>query len=210
MERRTFLTALTSFPTAGCVGNAGRGDETTSQHITTTTKTMTSSTHSDSEPLRTVTVKQSDSLTTMLQTSLSANLLKSEITRNHTALLEIRITNTSCTEQTYDFGHISVFSATASVDERWLLVEPNQLESPSGECWSHPKSDEEPGSLATRKQLAPEESATQKFELWSNSKLEERECMPPGEYRFEDEYRVKNGSEESSDFQWGFTLEIRK
>lgn len=220
MQRREFLGVIGSLSATGCVGNSTSSGESTTTSVSTATtetktdasteRTMTGSSPSDTELLRSVSVERRDSLASRLQTQLNVELPKSNITPDHTAVVEIKLVNVSKSKQTYEFGPLSVFSATASTDNRWLLVEPEQLERPSDQCWSHPKSKKEPGALATRRELAPDESATRKFELWSNSRSVEDDCMPPGEYRFEDEYHVRRTDEADSEFTWGFTLKIRE
>lgn len=211
-----------SLSVAGCVGDWESDSESMPTSVSTASettvtetdapaeRTMTGSTPSDTEPLRSVSVERRDSLASRLQTQLNVELPKSNITPEHTAVIEVELVNASESKQTYEFGPVPVFSATASTDSQWLLVKPGQLDRPSDGCWSHPKSKKEPGALATRRELAPDESATRKFELWSNSRSAGDGCMPSGKYRFEDEYRVRRADGADSEFTWGFTLEIRE
>lgn len=223
MNRREFVATAGLLSLPGCIG----GSQTDSESVPTTTtsttsettvpetdepseQTMTETPTADPEPLRNVSVEQRDSLEQKLQTHLDAKLLNSRITSSHTAVVEVSIENTGESKRTYQFGPVPVFSATASTDDRWLLVKPDQLERPTDGCWSHPKSKKEPGALATVLELAPGESATRTFELWSNSRLTRDNCMPTGEYRFEDEYHVRRPDEEDDEFVWGFTVKIRE
>lgn len=223
MKRRAFVATAGVLPVVGCVGRSGADDESTPTSTTSTAsettgpetdrpseQTMTGTSTSDIRPLRSVSVEQRDSLEQGLGARLDVELLKSTITSDHTAVMEVSIVNTGESNRTYQFGPIPVFSATASTDDRWLLVKPEQLERPSDGCWSHPKSKKEPGALATVRELAPGESAARTFELWSNSRLTEESCLPTGEYRFEDEYRVRQSDEKDDEFAWGFTLQVRE
>lgn len=223
MKRRKFVATAGILSVPGCIGGSG----TDSESVTTTAastasettvpetdrhseQTMTDTSPSDAEAFRSVSVEQQDSLKQKLQTRLNVELLQSHITSSQTAVVEVSIMNTGESKRTYQFGPVPVFSATTSTDDQWLLVNPDELERPTDGCWSHPKNKKEPGALATVQELVPGESATRTFELWSNSRSAGENCMPTGEYRFEDEYRIRRSDEEDAEFVWGFTLRIRE
>ena len=197
MRRRTVITGIGTTLT---VGSAGCISQTATPDGTVTTQ--------DPDALRSVEIIEQGEVPHEVEADLTADVVESTVTPNHTAKIHINFTNKGG-ERDFDFGDLPPFTVTRSkeYDPGTLLLGPKRDYEQSGrECW-RPQSSNAGGYNGNVKIISLEQngSITREARLWGDpGNADQNICLPTGEFRFECKYVF--GFNNSPLFRWGFTI----
>ena len=201
MRRRAVITGMgttLTVVTTGCSNQTAGPDD---NGIETT---------QDPDALRSVEIIEQGEVPHEVEADLTADVVDSTVTPNHTAKIHINFTNNG-EERDFDFGDLPPFTVTRSkeYDPGTLLLEPKGDYEKSGrECW-RPQSANAGAYNANAKIISLEqsESITREAKLWGDPGNADRNiCLPTGEFRFERTYVF--GFNNSPSFRWGFTISL--
>lgn len=124
------------------------------------------------------------------------------ITTEHTAELWLRFTNET-TSRDVQFGMRPPFSTTTDETGHWGLASEGTLDGRLGErCWAIEYGPGVDGALQYIT-LDRCESLTKRLYLWGIASDDDTECMPMGEFTFEQSYELPDG-----EATWEFTVSI--
>jgi hypothetical protein len=169
-----------------------------------------SATTQDPDALRSVEIIEQGEVPHEVEADLTANVVESTVTSNHTAKIHISFINKG-EGRDFDFGDLPPFTVTRSKehDPGTLLLGPKREYEKSGrECW-RPQSSNAGAYNANAKLVTLEqnESITRESRLWGDPGNADRNiCLPTGEFHFERKYVF--GFNDSSWFRWGFTISL--
>lgn len=145
-----------------------------------------------------------DEMTDESDLLLDVDVVEPAVTNDHPGKIRITITNTGANPRDISEGHLSAPIASVEREPGLLLSPPEDNWERKLDCWQPteaPKDHEATG----RVRLIPGAEEQVEYEVWSHHANES--CMPAGEYRFEEHYRVSNGDEQQS--ERSFTLRVR-
>ena len=201
MRRRAVITGMgttLTVVTTGCSNQTAGPDD---NGIETT---------QDPDALRSVEIIEHGQAPHEVEADLTADVVESTVTPNHTAKIHISFTNKG-EGRDFDFGDLPPFTVTRSMehDPGTLLLGPKRDYEKSGrECW-RPRSSNTGGYNANAKivTLEQNESITREARLWGDPGNSDRNiCLPTGKFRFERKYVF--GFNDSPSFRWGFTISL--
>ena len=201
MRRRTVITGMGTTLT---VATTGCSNQTASPDDNGTATTQ------DPDALRSVEIIGQGEVPHEVEADLTAEVVESTVTSNHTAKIHINFTNKG-EGRDFDFGDLPPFTVTRSKkhDPGTLLLGPKRDYEKSGrECW-RPQSSNAGGYNANAKivTLEQNESIKREARLWGDpGNADQNICLPTGEFRFEREYVF--GFLDSPSFRWGFTISL--
>ena len=201
MRRRTVITGLGTTLT---VGSAGCNSQTATPDDNGTETTQ------DSDALRSVEIIKQREVPDEVEADLTADLVESTVTSNHTAKVHINFTNGG-EKRDFTFGDLPPFTVTRSMEDNpgTLLLGPKRdYEKSERECWrpqsSHAGAYNGNAEIVT---LEQNESIEREARLWGDTtNADQNICLPTGEFRFEREYVF--GFLDSPSFRWGFTMSL--
>jgi hypothetical protein len=197
MNRRVFLKSTitgTFGALAGCSGESEKPDLPLSVKIT-----------------------EVDELDERLQVGIDVEVLNNEVTSDDPALIQITITNQADTEQTIYSGSVPVFTDLVSTEmngNRIILrryttntTGTYNTDKVADDCWQWDNDRVGTSTIAWSEDLAPEATVSEEFIIFGHPD-NATPCLPPGEYRFEnDGYRLNEDDSEAG-FTWGFSVLI--
>lgn len=142
-------------------------------------------------------------------------LTKTEITGDHTAVLEVSITNTG--DETRYITPVDAATAeyVTSADGELTLLWPEVSETMTGPipedgCW---KATDAQNELARGTMvLDPDQSRTSETYVYGSPDLPDGTCLPTGEHEFSVQADATTDPSSGSDpreYTWGFTLDVR-
>lgn len=227
MDRRQFVAALGTTLVAGCSGTddeSSVGTTRTSTTIATTNTTRTETptatetsptgttsrdtTTADLEVLRRVSV-ESGTVADEHEVVLSASSIREEVTTRQPASVMVVLTNTASEPRSFTTGFRPTFSGVYSEASNpgLVLLSPDEDRERTGpNCWRPKLSPGIPESGNTWS-LREAESSYMVLELWDDP--DNDDCLPPGTYRFEDDYEVDaTGTDERASVTLGFELSV--
>lgn len=233
MDRRQFVAALGTTLVAGCSGTDDESPPQTTRNSTTTaptangttetptatelpTATETSPTETtardtttaESEVLRRVSV-ESGTVSNEHEVVLSASVLREEATTRQPATVMVVLTNTASEPRSFTTGFRPTFSGvySESSNQGLVVLSPDEdRERVDSNCWRPKLSPGIPESASTWS-LREAESSYVVLELWDDP--DNDDCLPPGTYRFEDDYEVGPiGGDERASVTLGFELSV--
>lgn len=227
-RRETLRLGGTALATAlaGCTSGGRESDsETTTSAAGTTTATRTTTTEkptttttteepttaaiASDERLREVTVV-SGTVSAEHGAVLSAAMVEEDVTPEHPAQVLVVLTNTADHERSFEVGGRPAFGTLRSEESDpglLLLSSDREVERAAPDCWRprEPPPVFEPLNSAG---LRPGGSAFVVLEVWGQAG-NEGTCLPPGSYRFTDEYDVRALDEtEETTVALGFALSV--
>ncbi len=192
MHRRALLSSVAVL-SAGCLGSITSNSEP-SGHLR---DVRLQSVHDDEVPDR---------------LAFDVSVDRSEITVDRTAEVTVSLTNDSDAPLVVRHGSDSPFTPTGSENAKWRLASSGKdITKRSKRCWEPEDVHAFATELAhTYREYEPGQSRTITLELWSYPvEGDERECMPPGTFRFVDDNQLAEMDRSPiTDFEWGFELAV--
>lgn len=191
MRRRSFLAISLSALCAGCTGSG-----------------------TASELPKSVTVTGSDSLSKDAGIAVTAEIENRTVTEDDPAVVRVTIANQSDEEKTVYSGSVPVFADAVSTSDdgnRVILRSDtpgiDELDRVAADCWQWDHDHVSTGAGVWNKDIDPGGSVSEEFILFGHPTNSDP-CLPSGEYKFEDSYRVRHGESEQ-ELTWGFQIRIQ-
>lgn len=165
---------------------------------------------SPEDVFRTVTVESLDTdRLAQLDVEPSVEVVEPTVTGEHTGRVELSLTNRGDGPQTVGYESCppaDEHTASRSDGEGRLVLlraDEQAFEPASEECWRPSEMDFFVGEPCGPAELdvGAGETLTRTYELWDYPKNDR--CMPPGEYRFGETYRV-----DGREYEWTFTVRV--
>ena len=201
---RTTRASTTTGPTA----NGTTGTPTTTESPTPTETTARDTTTIESEVLRRVSV-ESGTVSDEHEVVLAATEIRKEATTRRPASVMVVLTNTASEPRSYTTGFRPTFSGVFSETSNpgLVLLSPDDgRERTRPNCWRPKLSPGIPESANTWS-LGEAESSYVVLDLWDDP--DNDNCLPPGTYRFEDDYEVDDGaSDDPVSVTFGFEMSV--
>lgn len=214
LKRRRFLCSSLVL-LAGCASRNQQSGETPEQPPCDEPTPATTTARGDI--LREVEVRNVDS-SPVNGTSFSVRLPRRAMTTDHPATVEIAFRNEGSESREFGFGRPAPFATRVS-DQRpgWTLLDAESLSKSdeptrvTEDCWKPDYDDQsayEQLDIVDYYELNRCDVLSETYQLWTHFRHEE--CMPVGQYRFEDTVHLKEAPDpsEETQFRWGFSLEI--
>jgi hypothetical protein len=154
---------------------------------------------------RIIEVVDVDGMTDESDLLLDVEVTEPAVTDDHPGRIHISVTNTGANPQVISEGLLSTPIASIEREPGLLLFPSKDDRKRKLNCWQPTEIPEDRGATG-RVRLIPGGEEQVEYEVWSHYANES--CMPAGEYRFKEYYRVSNGDEQ--EFEGGFTLRVRE
>lgn len=193
MQRRDYLRslALGAPLTGGCLGR---------------TNPANLGMNSEPELPRTVSVVSSESLSEIESVSMDVSVLEPEITQDHTATVEVTLSNDADREQRFNGGASFPFSpGTSHPDGLILLGEGSKRGTKRDGCWTVENPDEWLTNETTAF-LAPGETSSIRLTVWDDPRS--GGCLPIESYQFSEKFSIGDPAKNPTVFGWGFGLSV--
>jgi hypothetical protein len=162
--------------------------------------------------LRTIAVEESDDISGKLDATMAVEMLNQTVTGDEPATLRVTLTNNAPAQRSFQTGSWEVFAGIVSSgtgENRLILrcdcpgIDATDKTSPDCWRWNHEHVGA-PGAVWIG-ELASGESVHEDYTVFGHPK-NSGPCLPPGSYRFEDNYTIKTEETQTGYFSWGFSL----